>query len=77
MLLIHRESVIHPGHGEVHRDLQGLVLVCHLAHLPDREGEVEVHVGCLVIRVEEGWLLLVVVSRYAPGKLFVGISQAC
>ena len=51
VLLIHREPVIHPRHGEVHRDLQGLVLVRHLAHLPDREGKVEVHVGCLVICV--------------------------
>ena len=77
MLLIHREPVVHPGHGEVHRDLQRLVLVRHLAHLPDGEGEVQVHVGGLVIREKEGRLFLVIVSRHAPGKLFGRIFRAC
>ena len=75
MLLLDGESVIHPGHGKVHRDLEGLVLIRHLTHLPHREGEVQVHVGRLVVREQEGRLLLVIVAGYAPGELLGGISQ--
>ena len=60
VLLLHLQPVVVPGHGEVHRDLQRLLAVGHLAHLPHREDEVEVHLGFLVIFKQDWWLLLVV-----------------
>ena len=54
VLLLHLQPVVVPGHGEVHRDLQRLLAVGHLAHLPHREDEVEVHLGALVIIEQNG-----------------------
>ena len=68
MVVLDRQPLVHPGHGEVHRDLQGLVRVQHLAHLPDGEGEVEVHLHVIVIEQERG-LLFVIICGKTPGKL--------
>ena len=65
--------LVGPGHGEVHGDLQRLVLVRDLADLAHREGEVEVHVLVLVLalvrREQEGRLLLVVAGGQTPRQL--------
>ena len=65
--------LVRPGHGEVHGDLQRLVLVRDLADLAHREGEVEVHVLVLVLalvrREQEGRLLLVVAGGQTPRQL--------
>ena len=60
VLLLHRESVVRPGDREVHRDLQRLLAVRHLADLPDGEGEVEVHLGAVLVIEQYWWLLLIV-----------------
>ena len=69
MSLVHHQPVICPGNGEVHGDLQGLLAVYHLAHLPDGEGVVDVHGLPLIIK-QEGRLLLVIIFWEAPGQLF-------
>ena len=63
VLLLHRESLVCRGHGEVHRDLQRLLAVRHLADLPDGEGEVKVHLGALVV-IEQYRRLLFVVGNW-------------
>ena len=60
VLLLHRESVVPPGDREVHRDLQRLLAVRHLADLPDGEGEVKVHLGAVLVIEQYWWLLLIV-----------------
>ena len=63
VLLLHRESFVRPGDSEVHRDLQRLLAVRHLAHLPHGEGEVKVHLGPLVV-IEQYWRLFLVVGYW-------------
>ena len=60
VLLLHGESVVSPGDGEVHRDLESLLAVRHLAHLPDGEGEMKIHLGALVVIEQDWWLLLII-----------------
>ena len=55
VLLLHLQPVVVPGNGEVHRDLQRLLAVGDLTHLPDWEDEVKVHLGSLVIIEQNGW----------------------
>ena len=76
VLLLYRESLVRPGDGEVHRDLQRLLAVRHLADLPHGEGEVEVHRGALVVIEQYGRLLLVVGGWEAPGQFLGCISGA-
>ena len=76
VLLLHRESLVRPGHGEVHRDLQRLLAVRHLAHLPHGEGEVKVHLGALVVIEQYWWFLLIVGNWEAPGQFLGCISGA-
>ena len=74
VLLLYGESVVRPGHGEVHRDLQRLLAVRHLADLPHGEGEVKVHLGALVVIEQYWWLLLIVGNWEAPGQFLSSIS---
>ena len=76
MGLVHHQPVIRPGNSEVHGDLQGLLAVYHLAHLPDGEGVVDVHGLPLVVK-QEGRLLLVIIFGEAPGQFFWDTGIAC